>query len=151
MSLKFLYFIILAGLFIVYLLSPFEYSTEIINKEHVAILLTIALLSVVSFFLKKEPNSKLKKQYFKHSVFFLIGYLIVHFQYPLDYLVGNISNDKFIWINQRIVVKSLSYQLGLISFLLGYVWNMKKEFRIEKRCDLIMLNIPSLIQIFSFT
>ena len=69
MSLKFLYFIILAGLFIVYLLSPFEYSTEIINKEHVAILLTIALLSVVSFL--KEPNSKLKKQYFKHSVFFL--------------------------------------------------------------------------------
>ena len=135
MSLKFLYFIILAGLFIVYLLSPFEYSTEIINKEHVAILLTIALLSVVSFFLKKEPNSKLKKQYFKHSVFFLIGYLIVHFQYPLDYLVGNISgNDKFIWINQRIVVKSLFIStLGLISFLLGYVWNIKKGISNRKR------------------
>ena len=108
MSLRFLYFIILAGLFIVYLLFPFEYSTETINKEHVAILLTIVLLSVVSFFLKKEPNTRLNKQYFKHSVFFLIGYLIVHFQYPLDYLVGNIpGNDKFIWVNQRIVVKSL--------------------------------------------
>lgn len=128
MSLRFLYFIILAGLFIVYLLFPFEYSTETINKEHVAILLVIVLLSVISFFLKKEPNPKLNKQYFKHSVFFLIGYLIVHFQYPLDYLVGNISgNDKFIWINQRIVVKSLFIStLGLISFLLGYVWNIKK-------------------------
>jgi hypothetical protein len=50
MSLRFLYFIILAGLFIVYLLFPFEYSTETINKEHVVILLTIVLLSVVSFF-----------------------------------------------------------------------------------------------------
>jgi hypothetical protein len=42
--------------------------------------------------------------------------------------VGNIpGNDKFIWVNQRIVVKSLFIStLGLISFLLGYVWNIKK-------------------------
>jgi hypothetical protein len=129
MSLRFGYFIILAGLFIVYLLYPFEYSTETINKESVAILLAIALLSVVSFFLKKERNPGFNKQYFKHSVFFLIGYLIVHFQYYLDYLAGNIrGNDNFIWLNQDIVLKSVFLStLGLISFLFGYVWNVKKK------------------------
>jgi hypothetical protein len=92
------------------------------DKGLMTVLLGLVLLVIVLFFLRNEGFFRLRNHYIKHSILFVFGYVIVFFQYPLDFVLGNVSVDNlFIWVNREIVVKSLFLStIGLISFLWGY-------------------------------
>jgi len=104
------------------------------DKEFITITLFVVLFLMVLFFTNKEKNNNLKKQYIKHSYIFLLGYLIVHFQYYIDYVLGNTTeNNLYIWYNVTYSNKSIILcVLGLVSFLLGYLIkknNFKNKIR----------------------
>ncbi|WP_313382265.1 O-antigen polysaccharide polymerase Wzy [Proteiniphilum saccharofermentans] len=113
---------VLYPLLILLLLSSYIYLPNTMDKGVMILLLSIVALVLVLFFIHKEGLFVLRKNYFRNSILFIIGYVIVHFQYPLDYVLGNVSADNFfIWINRTIVVKSMFFStIGLVSFLWGY-------------------------------
>lgn len=114
---KLIYPILIFSLLILYPFLP-----ERMDKGMMTMLLGAAVVVLVLFFIHKEDLFRLRRHYLKHSILFLIGYVIVHFQYPLDFVLGNVPEDNlFIWVNRTIVVKSLFFStIGLISFLWGY-------------------------------
>ncbi|QTY26673.1 O-antigen polymerase [Flavobacterium sp. CS20] len=87
------------------------------------LILFLTFVSLLShFFIRKEKNLNIKKQYFKISVIFIITFCIAHFQIYIDYLLGNVnSSHTFLWINNRVVSKALSLSsLALISYIFFY-------------------------------
>jgi oligosaccharide repeat unit polymerase len=111
------YFLLLLGLLGFYILVP---ST--MNKSFMLLMLFIVIITLLSFTFRKERNQNLRGQFLRHSTLVLIGYCIVHFQYYIDYLVGNISkNNLDIWVNTHVVLKAFTLSvIGLICFVLGY-------------------------------
>src|SRR5690606_13564158 len=118
LKLKLFYFVL-----IIVLLTYYQFAPEIMDKEIMSLLLVVVFVSLLLFFSRGETNGSLKGQYLKHSTLAILGIVIVFFQYPVDYVVGNFDNSNMvIWVNHKIVVKSLTLSIiGLICFLLGYI------------------------------
>lgn len=106
----------------------YYYLVSDFTKENVAILLLVAGLSLAIFSFKKESVNYLRRQYLKHSTLVLVGFVIVHYQYHIDFLLGNVTNNlPYIWVDTSIVIKALSCATaGLICFMLGYLAFNKK-------------------------
>lgn len=111
-------------LFVVSLVLYFIYhNSQGYDNVMLLICVLIMVVSTVSFFSRKETIIELKNNYFKAVYFFILGYIIVHFQCYIDLLLGNISeNNSWFFGNANIIIK-VSYisLLGLISFYLGYL------------------------------
>lgn len=124
---KIIYFFLLIVLSVFYAMV----STTM-SETSMLVLFTVAAASLFLFVFKKENNPNLKGQFFKHSTFFLVGFCIVHFQYYIDYLIGNFSSDNLnVWVNRAIVVKSFTLSvIGLISFFLGYLFYRQKQKKV---------------------
>ena len=106
--------ICLIGLFIWYLLGDNSYSYN--NLFNVLVVLCVIL--IINFILIKKKDFTL----LKHSTLFLIGYLVVHFQYYIDIILNNTNGyNLYIVVERSVVVKSALISLiGLSSFFLGY-------------------------------
>lgn len=122
---KLLYIIVLVLLIIYYPLA-----SEGMSKEVIFSLLILAGILILDFIQKVDKFKDLKGYFFKHSTLFIFGFIIVHFQYLIDYLLGNtLMEDKNIWVNTSVVVKSLVLSIiALISFFLGYLVKRKNKF-----------------------
>lgn len=120
-----LLYIGLALVLLVYYFVP----NERMDKGVITVLLSLVGLSTFLFFYRKEKAPSLKGQFFKHSTLAVVGLLIVNFQYYIDYLIGNIpATNTFIFVNQAIVVKTLTLSLiGLLLFFIGYLSYKKKK------------------------
>lgn len=134
-----MYLKLLYPLLILLLLVACPFLPPYLDIFTIVVLLSLVAFTLILFAIRKESINNLKGQYLKHSNLILIGIVIVHFQYPLDFVLGNISeNDWFIWINHSIVVESLCYStIGLISLLLGYLsfWEKKKSLNNSSKSE----------------
>lgn len=105
------------------------------GKSSMALVIFLDVVALFLFVKRKETTTFLNGQFLKHSTLFLVGFLIVHFQYIIDYLIDNVDDTNFfIWVNRSVVIRGLLISsLGLISFLLGYlIFNSKKK-KLSKR------------------
>ena len=111
------YLILLILLSIYYFFVP-----EKMDKGVMAILVMLVLAVLVIHAFRKEYFEPLKGQLLKHSTLVLIGFTVVHFQYYVDFVFGNVTaNNDFIWINKNIVLKAFVLSvIGLLSFLIGH-------------------------------
>jgi oligosaccharide repeat unit polymerase len=68
-------------------------------------------------------SALLKKNIFRHSVFFLYGFIIVHFQYLIIFCIqGSVNTKVDIWVDRTIVCKSLIISsIGMLVFIVGYI------------------------------
>jgi hypothetical protein len=105
------------------------FAPEEMDKDIMGTLLFLVFIILLVFILRKEHNIHLKGQYLKHSTLTILGIVIVHFQLYTDYVLGTISNRYWIiWVNHTIVVKCLILSIvGLLCFLLGYLFNKKEK------------------------
>lgn len=128
------FLIILIIVFSVYFFqAPLEMDGNIIT------LILIVDFSVILFFLYYK-RYKLNESFFVPSVLLLLGYVIVHFQYPIDYVLGNIDrNLHFVWVDNRVVLKALvASSIGLFAFVLGYIIFANKKYLLGKRSSNII-------------
>lgn len=97
-----------------YVLAPVDPSKEFI----MIILIMVILLLILSF--AGEKNIHLKGNMFTVKNIFLVSFIIVFFQAPLDYVLGyDVNLDWF--FDMRILCKSVAFSaLCLSVFLLGY-------------------------------
>ena len=130
MNLKIFYIV-----FLILLVFYYADTTMVMDKNVIFILLLINFVSIFLFLFKKENKKELRKQTFKFSTLFVIGFCIVHFQYHVDYLLDNVDeNNLYIWINKNVVVKSLVISTaGLISFFIGYLILKKSKIINSKK------------------
>lgn len=118
----FLYFYISCFLILLVLLSL---APLFLDAEFFGWVLLINLITVSLFVAEGRKEKLFEGNLFRHSFLFLIGFIIVHFQHPLEYFLTEQTSAKLnIWVDTTIVTKSLVLSsLGINSFILGYqVW-----------------------------
>jgi hypothetical protein len=117
-TLKIIFFLIITFDLLLFRMVP-----NTMNKEVMSLVVVLSLFCVFLFFTRKETNTHLKGQYLKHSSLIIIGLLIVCFQYPIDFILGNVTEgESFIWQDNSIVLKSLVVSsTALVSFFFGYL------------------------------
>lgn len=110
---------ILSLIFFSYLYS---YPFFDMDRSIMTIFISYVIFIILFFILRKEDVSNLDGQMVKHSSIFLLGFIIVHFQFYLDFVLGFLSKSDFrIWIEHKVVLKSFILSIcGLLSFLIGY-------------------------------
>lgn len=86
------------------------------------------MVLVIRYISKKECAG-LKHQYLKHSNIYLLGHIIMFYQYYIDCILEFVSEDlSQIWVDPSVVCKSISLSnIGLVSFQLGYMLQKKKH------------------------
>jgi len=76
----------------------------------------------------------IKLNIFRHSILFLLGFIIVHFQYLLEFAVTNeIVSPVDIWVDERQVSKSLVISsFGLLFFCFGFdLYKRNKSYHLS--------------------
>lgn len=103
-----------------------DYGTEYFS---VLISIFIVLISTLIFFCYQEVYSEGQGQVFRISYIFIFGFVIVHFQMYIDYLLGNYSSFRYDYflsgnnINKAVIISSL----GLLSFFIGYIISIRQR------------------------
>jgi oligosaccharide repeat unit polymerase len=106
------------------IISLYAYSLAPLTMDmlFMATMIIVALLSIIFNYYTK--NSGIKKQYLRHSVLFVISYIVVFYQYNIDYVLGFVEvNERtsLIWYDTTVVCKSLAMaNIGLSSFMIGF-------------------------------
>ena len=107
--------------YLTFLLSSillYVYAPSSMDKEYMFIEVVLSLFFTINFFIKTRKNSRMGA--FSHSHIFIVIFLIVFYQYYIDYILGFIdTSEKRTWINTSIVAKSLGvvqYRNFFISF-----------------------------------
>ncbi|MNK00943.1 hypothetical protein D3C87_187360 [compost metagenome] len=126
------------------------YNFTSYDEGNLFFVLMITLISVCCFCFKIDNLKELRGQYLRVSNLFLLGFIIVHFQFYIDLLLGNFDlGRQDLVVNQNIIIKSaIISSIGLTSFFLGYIFKLKKidankfkETFISKTMDLTGLKI----------
>jgi len=133
----------------------FLFCPQGMNKIFIFSCLIIVLLSLIFFYrIKRKENNKFIL--FSVTTFFLLSYIIVHFQIPIIELMGiSIKSNifYFIWANESIVNKSVIISsLGIVSFMLGSILFIQKEtqqinkkFKYKTNKSILFLIVPTYI------
>lgn len=100
------------------------------------IILMLSALAYYIYYVRCNSPKALKQVHFRHSIFFIVGYLIVFYQRDIDYILGFLDDSEkyhMIWIDTTAVAKSLALStMALISMFCGYsillpFYDRKKE------------------------
>ena len=111
-------------------LVAFIIDTSYFNVPGSVILLSMGVLLPILFVFYKDKNNDIRRVYFRPIHIFLLSFVIVYFQKPVDILLGYVSDYYMIGridLMPECVKVSL---LGLISFLMGYI--IKNDDRASK-------------------
>lgn len=88
--------------------------------------LTLYLLfgggAILTFILTKESVSILKHQFFRPSILFLLGYIIVFFQKNIDLMIGYITPNNNIFNSPNVILDAAFLaDIGISVFIIGYL------------------------------
>lgn len=105
-----------------------------LNRPYMLANCILAFVSIYSCYCHKEKNPLLKGQYLRHSALFLISYIVVFYQYFIDYSIGLITTvdttstiGRIVWYNESLIPTCLAISnIGLNMFLLGYMFRKSK-------------------------
>lgn len=119
-------------------MAIYPFLPNVLDRSMMITLLSIVGISIILYAFYNQFFSSKGSQYLKQSILILLSISIVHFQYPIDYVIGYLSSEEsFIWMNNSIVVKSLYFStIGLISFFLGYILHIPKVPKYFFKSDL---------------
>jgi oligosaccharide repeat unit polymerase len=86
--------------------------------------LLLVCVNLIAFVSQKHKSiaRPLKGIYFRHTLIFILCYVVVFFQCDLDYIIGiSDESDKYLWIDTDIVCKSIALaSMAFFSVLLGF-------------------------------
>lgn len=105
----------------------------------------------VCMYLLYQQKSIYKGMWHKPSNIFLFGYLIVSFQYLLDFCLGYKTYHDF-YISSSVNKMAITCLLGLLSFIMGYVLTKDRLVSNKITCNNKVISIGFLVilQMFFF-
>lgn len=86
-------------------------------------LITYSSVVFIAILLHFDINKSHDKNWFRIDVFFLIGFFIVHFQWPIMYSISNLIPDmpSRVWVDEMYVnYGTWLSSIGILSWILGY-------------------------------
>lgn len=94
------------------------------NPNFLSLSLFLVVITLILFASSKQSYIGFKKEYFKISTVFIIGYVIVFFQRYLDVLVEiSYPNNRHMFVSPALINKcALLSLIGLLSFIIGYLF-----------------------------
>lgn len=109
-------------IFLLFLYIVLLVSQSIVSSFDKQILwsISIGMIAVSLFLFRHEPNSVIRNIYFRPVHLFLLAYIIVFFQKPLDYVLGYQPDATLMGNTQIMPYCVMLATLGLLSFLVGY-------------------------------
>ena len=117
--------ILLAAFFVAFFID-----TSYFNVTGSIVMLSVGILLAILFFFYKDSNEDITRVYFRPIHIFILSFVIVFFQKPIDILLGY-SFDYYKIGRMELMPEAVRLALlGLISFLLGYI---KKDDRAIKQ------------------
>lgn len=121
-----------------------------VEHEFILFLLVICGVSLFLFLVKREPCLGLRGNYLKASTILVLGYLIVHFQYPIDMLFGfSDTGDTHIWVSESVIIKALALAvIGLLAFFIGYILRGSRLPK-SQNIDIVSVRLLSFGALFS--
>ena len=90
----------------------------------------LSFITLFTFYVEQKRGKwNLSKIYLRHSVFFIMAYMIVFYQCDIDYVLGlNEGLDTYLWYDGRYAAKALALSnLGLLGFCIGYRYRQGYE------------------------
>ena len=119
----------------------YSYPFLDMDKSVMTVLISYVIFIILIFILRKEDVPNLDGQLVRHSSIFLLGFIIVHFQFYLDFVLGFLlKSDYRVWIEHKVVLKSFILSIcGLLSFFIGY--EIVKTQKLSKHVNHIKENI----------
>ena len=136
------------------LISIYSYYHAPLNPNSTFLLgqFIVACILVASFYKSTTINDG---TIIKHSTLFLISFIIIYYQYPLEYLLGNtdaISQTDMSYIGQYCKGVAIS-NIALSSFCIGYQ-RKRKQFITESKNYVIkspsLVNVIAIISLLAF-
>lgn len=102
------------------------------SESNLRILLIMVSINTILFFVYKNNVRKSKKSGI-WSLIFLVGYLIVFFQYYVDLLIGNLDKNERVFANSNIIMSCFVISLcGLLAFFCGYTFSTFKNKKVQQ-------------------
>lgn len=90
------------------------------DESLLQIVVLLAVIPIITFFLSNSRIEGLEGQYLRTSYVFLIGFLIVFFQYNLDLAVKNITISNAVFASTNSICPAAIMSLiGLCSYVIG--------------------------------
>ena len=88
------------------------------------LILSVVIVVIFLFVSYKQLYPSLGKEYFRPSILFIVGYLIVFFQRYIDVLIGNMeANNRYLFVSPELINKcALLSLIGLLCFIIGYLF-----------------------------
>ena len=103
-------------------LVAFFMDTSYLNVPGAIVLLSIGILLPIIFVFYKDANSDISRVYFRPIHLFLLSFVIVFFQAPIDILLGYQSGYYMVG-RLDLMPESVRVSLiGMIVFLVGYIF-----------------------------
>jgi hypothetical protein len=105
------------------------YNFTSYDKGTLFLVLIITLISICCFSFKRDNQNELRGQYLRVSNLFLLGFIIVHFQFYIDLVLGNFDMGRQdLVVSRDIIIKSaVISSIALVCFCLGYFYKLKKN------------------------
>ncbi len=127
---------------IIFFIISLNIAPNYLDGSHLIINLFGVLVMTTIFLLFN--NKELKYNFFRHSIFFVFGYLVVHFQKFLDYSLDLTNFDIKYFVSPNAASKSICISsIGLASFFWGYFIYDKIEINKSKNNNKEYKYLPS--------
>ena len=122
-------------------LVAFFMDTSYLNVSGAIVLLSIGILLPIMFVFYKDANSDISRIYFRPIHLFLLSFMIVSFQAPIDILLGY-QLDYYNVGRLDLMPESVRVSLiGMIVFLVGYIF--KQDYIIQEDSSFVNRMSPA--------
>lgn len=123
-----------------YILAPMSMDTSFMTA-----CIVVALLTIFAFIKKCDSDFlKLNKIHFRHSIYFVLCYLIVFYQCDIDYLLGYADlSINYLWYDEKVVAKALALSnIGLTCIFIGYLFKLNANKNVFKNTNSLTYLYP---------
>ena len=145
--------LVILYLFLLFNSFYFYQVPYVVSVNRLTFIVGVVCFVYILFFLTKEENRRVKRQYLSLSRFFIIGYTIVFFQNYIDLLLGFTDWDHYLSVAYpKAVCKSALISLsGFICFCIGYLLYRNNRYRKrQSKKEYTPLKIIKLLTLVTF-
>ena len=120
-------------------------DTSYFNVSGAIVLLVMGILLPILFIFYKDDNNDIRRVYFRPVHLFLLSFVIVFFQMPVDILLGYHSGYYLVGRIDLMPESVRVSLLGLIAFFLGYIIKKEKDIQQERDVAYNMLSASTTV------
>src|SRR5690606_18392856 len=115
----------------------YAFQLKTFSIHYLISVLIINIVIILCFISKKDSLELLTGQYLRVSNLFLLGFIIVHFQFYLDLVLGNFDLGRTdLIVDEKVILKSsIISTIALLSVIMGYFWKLMRTQRTQKKVN----------------